>query len=131
MRTLFSLIAVSGLLLAIPLFSDQPVVVNPDVKTSEVKTTDVKTSTSTQVNPSREHGVFFKDVKGDFPTTFRERLRGDRDFANYVDQVDVVQCGDNTVLFGVVNSEKAKADLAAKVRSMEGVHNVQNRVIVK
>lgn len=61
----------------------------------------------------------------------KEVLKQDPALAVYADAVDVIECNGNVIVFGVVDSDSVKTDFVAKIKSVEGVSNVQNKIIVK
>ena len=61
----------------------------------------------------------------------RDVIRNDQRFVTYVDTVDFIQCGDQLIVYGIVNDDRAKSDIELKIKEIQGIPHIQNKIIVK
>jgi hypothetical protein len=73
----------------------------------------------------------WRDPNNTTVVRFRDAFRSDKVLLPYAESVDFVQCGDTTIVFGVVSSPEIKANIENKLRSLDGVSKIENRIIVK
>lgn len=99
---------------------------------------DKETSTF-KTDMHKDKGVFEKDkavfsgFKGDSTVVIQVRdvIRKDPVFVSFANDVDFIECDGNIIIFGVVPSVKERTAIETKVKSIQGVSNVQNKLILK
>ncbi len=79
--------------------------------------------------PDVRHDFFF-GTNRDFHNQVREVIVADPAMAPFADSIDAVNCNGNLVLFGVVNDDALKAKIENRVKALQGVNNVQNKIMV-
>lgn len=60
----------------------------------------------------------------------REALRNDPSLAAFADKIGVINCGNRTILFGAVDTEKIHNDIVAKIRALGGLNAIQDKILV-
>ncbi len=123
-------------------FMNAPVNTDANNASDTPSTTEFRHSAS-DVNVDMEHGNvldhgngpdvkhdFFFGTNRDFHNQVREVIVADPAMAPFADSIDAVNCNGNLVLFGVVNDDALKAKIENRVKALQGVNNVQNKIMV-
>lgn len=61
----------------------------------------------------------------------RDVIRRDPAFVSFAGDVDFIECNGNLIVFGVVPTVKERTAIETKIKAVEGVSNVQNKLILK